>query len=267
MREALLGETIKELGIDLSQTEQAIVLIEPVLAGKAAFYPAAILRFSKPVDGKKFLSGGLKELQEARAEDKIYYNSKTEKMAEVPFSGFVADERTILLAPEPALQKMLAARAVQSPLIDRLRKLDLDHDVAGVFVLEPFRPIVAALAQNPDIPPQLSGLKSLDTDLDAVTLFLDISGDRLAEIILDGTSEAAADSLEKLARAALDMGKRMYGGMKEQVQKDAAKELPPDLAPKLLRAADELANDGIKITKRGKQIRISVAKPKGLDGQ
>jgi hypothetical protein len=70
-----------------------------------------------------------------------------------------------------------------------------------------------------------------------------------------------------LLNAALDMGKQMCGGAKEQMQKEAAKELPPDLTPKLLRAVDQLANDGVKVTRRGQQVYITADKPKGLDGQ
>jgi hypothetical protein len=241
--------------------------LQPGSDSNVAFFPAGILHFSEPVDGKKILSGTLNELEQAQAADKSYYRSKSEKMAGVPLAGHVANERTILLAPEPTLKKMLAAHHVNSPLIDRLRKLDLDHDVSGVFVLGPFRPVVAELAKSPDVPPQLSGLKSLDRDLDAVTLFLDVNGDKLVEIILEGTSEASANSLEMLVKAALDMGKQMYGGAQEQMQKEAVKELPPDLAPKLLRAADQIANDGIKVARRGQQVYITVDKPKGLDSQ
>ncbi|HEY7311291.1 MAG TPA: hypothetical protein VH643_18160 [Gemmataceae bacterium] len=240
--------------------------LQPGFDRSVAFSLAGILHFRKPVDGKKILGGMLKELEEARAADKIYYRSKTKEMARVPLAGHVANERTILLAPEPTLKKMLAVRNVNSPLIDRLRKLDLDHDVSGVFVLGPFRLVVAELAKNPNIPPPLAGVKTLDKDLDAATLFLDLNGSKLLEIVLDGTNEASANSLEQLVKAALDMGKQMYGGSKDMFQKEAAKELPPDLAPKLLRAADQLANDGIKVTKRGKQVHVTVDKPKGLDG-
>jgi hypothetical protein len=228
------------------------------------FFPAGILRFTEATDGKKVLGGSLKEMEEAQASGKTYYRSKSEKMAQVPLAGFVANDRTILLAPEPTLKKMLAAQNANSPLLDRLRGLDLDHDITGVFVVGPYKVALAELKNQPDVPPQLGGLKSLDRDLDAVTFTLDANKDSLLQIALHGTTDGAAASLEQLVNSALDMGKQMYGMIRPEMEKNLAKDLPPGVAPKLMRLADQLDKGGIRVTREGKRVTITVEKPKDL---
>jgi hypothetical protein len=238
---------------------------EPAPAGSnVLFYPAGILRFTEPIDGKKVLEGSLKQMEEANTAGKTYYRSKTETMAQVPLAGFVANDRTILLAPEPTLKKMLAAQNVNSPLLNRLRGLDLDHDITGVFVVGPYRAALAELRQQPDIPPQLGGLRTLDRDLEAVSFTLDANKDNLLQIILDGTSDNGGILLERLVNSALDTGKQMYDMIRAEMEKDVAKDLPPELAPKLMRLADQIKKGGIRVTREGKRVTITLEKPKDL---
>lgn len=238
---------------------------EPASTGSnVLFFPAGILRFTEPIDGKTVLGGSLKQMEEANAAGKTYYRSKTEKMAQVPLAGFVADDRTILLAPEPTLKKMLAAQNVNSPLLDRLRGLNLDHDVTGVFVVGPYRAALAELKKQPDIPPQLGNAKSLDSDLEAVTFTVDTNKDDLLQIVLLGTNDAAAGRLEQLVKSALDMGKQMYGMLRPEMEKGAAKDLPPELAPKLMRLADQIDKGGIRAIREGKRVTVTLEKPKDL---
>jgi hypothetical protein len=230
------------------------------------FFPAGILRFTEPIEGKKVLGGPLKEMEEAQASGKTYFRSKTEKMAQVPLAGFVANDRTILLAPEPTLKKMLAAQNVNSPLLSRLRGLDFKHDITGVFVVGPYKAALAELRKQPDLPPQLAGLRTLDRDLEAVTFTLDANGDTLLQIILYGTGNDgnAGVLLERLVNAALDMGKQMYGMIRPEMEKDMAKDLPPELAGKLMRLADQIDKGGIRVTREGNRVTITLEKPKDL---
>lgn len=265
MRAALLDQVAKAAGIDPRKIEQAIVLVDPFPGGNVLFFPAGIFRFAGAVEGKKILGGVLKETEEAKAEGKTYSRSKTEKMAKTPLAGYVADPRTILLAPEPTLKKMLAAGSKsKNPLFDRLSKLDLGNDISGAFLVAPIRPVLAQMEKSPDIPPNLAGLKSLHKTLEAVTLTVNIDKTKLIEIVLHGSDGAAAGELEKLVKAALDMGKQAYGGVRKNMQKQLMLDLPPDLASKLVRVADQIDKGGIKVTKKGKDVIVTLEKPKDL---
>jgi hypothetical protein len=287
-QEMLLGEAIQATGIDPRQIERAVLLIEPFPGGpppvgppgkapnpkgrpnppggsNVLFFPAGIVRFAEPMDGNKILSGVLKEVETGQAGGKSYFRSKTEKMAQVPLAGFVVDPQTILLAPEPTLKKMLTARNIRSPLIDRLRQLDLDHDITGIFVVGQLKPALAELKKQKDIPPQFAGLKDLDRNLEAISFTLDLNGDNLLQLVLHGPNDAAAQSLEQLARNALSMGQLMYGGMKADMQKQLSKELPPEVSSKLLRLTDQIEKGGIEVTRQGKQVSVTLKKPRDLD--
>jgi hypothetical protein len=238
----------------------------PPEGGNALFSLAGILRFTEPIDGKKILGGTLKQMEEANAAGKSYYRSKTEKMAQVPLAGFVANDRTVLLAPEPTLKKMLAAQNVNSLLLRRLREMNLDHDVAGVLVVGPYRAALAELKKQPNIPPKLAGLRTLDRDLEAVTFTLDANKDELLQITLYGTGNThdAGILLERLVNNALEMGKQMYGMIRAEMEKDMAKDLPPELAPKLMRLADQIEKGGIRVSREGNRVIVTLEKPKDL---
>ena len=238
----------------------------PPAGGNLLFSPAGILRFTGPIDGRQIVGGPLKQMEEANAAGKTYYRSKTEKMAQVPLAGYVANDRTILLAPEPTLKKMLAAQNVNSPLLNRLRGLDLDHDITGVFVVGPYRAALEELKKQPDIPPQLEGLRNLYRDLESVTFTLDANKDKLLQIVLYGTgnTDNAGVLLERLVNNALNMGKQMYGMIRAEMEKDMAKDLPPELAPKLMRLADQIEKGGIRVNREGNRVTITLEKPKDL---
>ncbi|HEV3262379.1 MAG TPA: DUF4339 domain-containing protein, partial [Gemmataceae bacterium] len=102
------------------------------------FAPGVILRFVEAVDGKQLLARNLKEVEEKTFTGKKYYRSTREKLAGAALAGYVADDRTVLWAPEPTLHKMLASSAAEGPLIERLRDVDPDDEATGVFVLGPF---------------------------------------------------------------------------------------------------------------------------------
>jgi hypothetical protein len=271
-QEQFLAGLIQEAGFDPRKLEQAILVTEPAppqskpkppakASSDSPVFVVFILRFVDKIDGKSILSKALKESEEASAGGKTYAKSKKEKAnAGQPLAGFAADERTILLGDEAMLKKMLAARDARGPLLDKLRDLDLDNDLFGVILLAPFKSQIAELAKAPNLPPPLAGLKTIDSDLIAVKIIGNLERDKLVQITLEGSSEQAAANLEKLARALLDMGKEFYKQFKPELEK----QMPPDLRGKLLKVADQIQNNGIKVAKEGKNVVVTLEKPKDL---
>jgi hypothetical protein len=122
-------------GVDPRQIEQAIVLL-PV--GPRPVPVAVILRFSTPHGGEKALAqmaAALRygELAPAEHAGKRYWRC----IGRVAAAGYAADAHTLLVGSELCVQTMMATKAAQSPLLDRLRKVDARNDLALVAVAEP----------------------------------------------------------------------------------------------------------------------------------
>ncbi len=221
---------------------------------------AGIVRFTESVNGRQVLDQLLKQSEEANAAGKTYYRSKSEKAAGAPLAGHVADERTLVVAPEPMLRKMLAAPNVPTPLRDKLREFELDNDVFGVTVVEPFKAQLKESLQAADLPPQLAKLKSIDQDLVAVRLIANLNSDKLLQVTLEGKNEQSASNLEETSKNALDMGKAFYPFLKGQVQKDVPPEWT-DLVNEYFKVMDQILTGGIKVTKEGKNVVLTLEKP------
>jgi hypothetical protein len=291
-RAKLIEQGIQTIGIDFGKVEQIIVVLEPAPPGPpkkqsapprpppgkgppgqpprpgadepAPFIGAVILRFAEHVDGMEMLTKFLRQTDAVKSSGKTYYRSKTEKQDGEPLAGHF-DDRTILLGPESAIQKMLAAKNASSPLRDKLREFGLENDVFGIFLTEPIKPMLKGLAQSPQAKQQFPTAKTLDEDLIAVSLTANLDGDKLVQIVLEGQNDAAAQNLEKLVNAGLDVGKKIYPQfVKPQIEKAA----PPDVAAKLVKVTDQIQQkDGITVSREGKNVVVTLHKPKDLDAQ
>ncbi|HMF15349.1 MAG TPA: hypothetical protein VKE94_23705 [Gemmataceae bacterium] len=278
---------IEETGIDFSKVERVIVVMEPTSPGQPRNRPqpdkrpgqqppqadnepapvtaAVIFHFTDLVDGMQILNKDLKETEPVPAGDKTYFRSKSEKADGAPLAGYFDGHRTVLIGPEPMIKKMVGAKNVFSPLIVKLREFELDNDIFGIFLMGPFKPALRKMAQSPDIPPQLEQAKKLDQTLSAVKVLGNLDNDELLEVILVGENDAAGGSLEDLARNALDMGKAFYPLFKTQMQKAMQKDVPPQVSEKIFKVTDQiLKKDGITVTREGKEVTVTLNKPKHL---
>jgi hypothetical protein len=264
VRAALPEEVItlasQDLGIDPLKVERAVVLAEPTPGGNVAFFPGGIIRFREPVDGKAVLGKVLKESQEASADGKWYLHSKTETMAGVPIAGHVADDKTILLAPEPTLKKMLAAKG-DGPLARQLRQVDLNSDVAAVFVMEPVRELAkeAAKEARGELPPDFAEVATLPDRVKAAVLALNLSGEPLLKLTVEAENAESADVLEKLLGQGKDLLKKSYPDLRKQL----APELPPELSKDVLEMLDKVP-DGLLIGRAGTTLTVTLKSPGDL---
>jgi hypothetical protein len=154
---------------------------------------------------------------------------------------------------------------VFSPLTVKLREFELDNDMFGIFLMGAFKPALREMAQSPNIPPQLEQAKKLDQTLYAVKVLGNLDNDELLEITLVGENAASGASLEDLARKALDMGKEFYPKFKIPMQQAMQKDVPPEVSEKLFKVTDQiLKKDGISVTREGKEVTLTLIKPKDL---
>ncbi|HEV3258402.1 MAG TPA: hypothetical protein VG013_16095 [Gemmataceae bacterium] len=256
----LIAPVLKASGIDPRQIEQAIALVDPMPGGNVLFLPGGIIRFAGPVDGKKLLSQGLKGAQEATFKGKTYYRGN-EAMAGTKVCGYVPDDRTVVLGPEPTLQKMLSAQEAKSPLIDRLRKVDLDNDVIAVFVMAPVRPVAQELMKQAksSLPPMFAEAATLPERLQSATVALNLSGDTLLKVDLEADSEESAGVLLNLTSAGHKQLKDLYPVFRKQLEGQA----PPPVAGPIFAVLDD-AVAGLGVKKDAGHVVVSLKAPKGL---
>jgi predicted Zn finger-like uncharacterized protein len=261
----------KEVGFDPRKVERVVLLLEPFPENNVMASPAGIIRFADPVDGKKILGKVLGQMGTATFKKKDYYRSTTWQMARVPVAGYVADDRTILLAPEPTLRKMLLANAPKSPLLDGLRDIDLDNDIVALFCMDQGQQPASKMTvrqaagmtlneAKANLPPQLAAITTVPDRLKSVTLALNLSGDTLLKVVLEGKDKESADVFEKLVNEGLKMVRQGYKEVSGMLMAMA----PPDLAGSLDKVAKDLL-DGITTSKDGPRLTVSVKMPRGLD--
>src|SRR5205814_442456 len=111
------------------------------------------------------------ETKEQTHAGNTYHTSLKNKQSGQPLTGCFVDDRTVLIAPEQTLRKMLAAAAgSKGPVADQLRKMNWEGDALAVVLVEPFRSMATEFAKQvgPALPPPLAEATSLPARLKLV---------------------------------------------------------------------------------------------------
>jgi hypothetical protein len=271
----LLAPVIKAIGADPRNLEEVVLLLDPSppepakkdpkdVASDLPVMPAAILRFVSKVDGPRLLGDALGGVDKTTFQDMSYYRSKTVDLARSLIAGYVADERTLLVAPEPTLHKMLTASEVNSILVDRLRATEVNHDVVIVSVLEPakFRKLLTELLQPiKTAQAEYAVAATLPDRLQAATLSLDLGGSTMMTLALDAPNEEAAKTLEEQVKNARTRLWREW----PEMRKNLAKQLSPDLSEAVLTVGDQVV-PAIYPKREGTRVTVTVLMPQALPG-
>jgi serine/threonine protein kinase len=267
-------EMVRELGVKPEQVEQVIVLLQAGGSGPAAApppkdapdltpVPGAIIRFAEPADGRQVLTRLLKGLREEKHEGKTYYRTSTgEALLGLPLAGALPDERTVLVAPEPVLRKMLAADgSAKSPLLDRLRQTDTKDEITGIAIVEPYRKLLNALAGQFKalLPPDLADAASLPDRVVAATAAVNLRDKTLFKVSLEADSDENAEALDDLAFKALNWARKAYPDFRPTL----VHQLPAEVVQPALAVADQLFG-GVHVTREGKRLVVRLEKPEGL---
>jgi hypothetical protein len=223
------------------------------------FFAAAIVRFNTEVKVEQTMAAVLKDPKPVSFQGKSYFKSATRTVSGEP-CAWMPDDRTLLIAPEPTLRKMMSSSAAQSPLIDRLRTMPA-NDVSLVLFMGPYRKIASAWLQEnkAKIPDQLAGLTNMPDRLEAVTLTVNLAGDPVLTLGLEGRDAAAAGALEESAKASLDFLKLMWSFSRATLIKDA----PPAVSAQLLPLGDQL-HGGVLVKREGTGVLVSLRRPEGF---
>lgn len=199
-REILQAAFQQEVGLDPTQIEQAVgVLTLAAERPEPAF--GLILRFGQPLVRDQALAKQLARAPKATHSGKEYYQAD--------LAVLFADDRTLVLAPEPVLKRMIDAAGADSPLLKMLRKADAADDAQAIVALEPLRPLInQVLANPPPLPPALGDLLQLPKLVEQVHVRVS-GGVRQVSLSLTAGDAQQAGDVERILKQAIAVGKQM----------------------------------------------------------
>lgn len=181
-----------------------------------------------------------------------------------------ADDRTVLVAldGEEALKKLLAGGEAKGPLVERLSRADVSHDVVLVFAMDLVRD---QLKENQEQskrfapPPILPVLETLPL-LQGVTITANLNDDTLGKIVLQAVDADGAAKAEEQAKV-------FQQKLKEEIETARKRfaEMPDGGLPEEIRAPIEKAMalgekvvNALTVMKTGVEVVITLKPVKGI---
>jgi hypothetical protein len=241
----------REMGIDPLAIETAIA-IAAAPTGEGPPDWGVVLRFSQPQQ----LAGKWLEQTEPATAGQIAY-----RRALRPTEPSICqiDPRTILVGAEPMLREMIAARDVDSPLLQTLRSTPMRNDITAVLAVGPIRGLLKQFtAQSPPLPPPLQPLLEMPDQLDTVMVAVNLSRERMSGIKLIATDEVAAQKLETTLQQGLAFGKQLLLGQMLQSMDDAGDDPEQQAMQRYLVRVANTLEGRIRPTRTDKQVLITL---------
>jgi len=259
MKDDEVAEAIKKFSIHPDEIEQIIVPVrfDEKQPGQPKLSGYMITRFAHEVDAREVLA----RLHPRELIQDVQFGGKT-CLDLGPGAGmaFVPARNTILLALKENMGGILAVTTSNSPLSERLKKAGADVDlvIIGEFETHPGlnKQIDACKA---DVPPFLQDYVELAKSSREFAVALDLRGDTLLQIVLDGKDAAAASAADERFKDA----KKMLGGLLAGIKQGAPKEVRTEYAD-AFKLGDE-AIDSVRVGKSGAQVTVAMKRPAGFD--
>jgi prepilin-type processing-associated H-X9-DG protein len=198
----------KELGIDPVEIEQILAFAEAPQSLQAGPPQAGIvLRMVAPLSEGEILAPLWRETEEAQLNGKSYRKARDPMMLSI----FRPDDRTLILAHDGLLQKMLDNRT--KPQAGRMSKIlagiAAPPDAMAVVLVEPIRPLIAQPLAMAPVPPPFADLKKIPELLNSIGTKINLTGDTAATLTIRAADEQAAEQLEQMIDKYLALGKQM----------------------------------------------------------
>jgi hypothetical protein len=171
----LLGRLQAEIGFDPRKLDEAIFAMghrseadEGGGFGREAF--GVILRSSEPFVREKFPSN-MRDAKETLFEGQKYFAAPSAWQA----SYAMPNDRTLVIASEVDLKKMLTARNTKSPLVEAMAKADRKKLANLVVTMAPIRKLVPEGANGQQLPPPLDTFLKMVELIDVVEVSVNAS--------------------------------------------------------------------------------------------
>jgi type II secretory pathway pseudopilin PulG len=249
--EVFTAAGMKEFGFDPLKIDEALLLAPWPSGGPPDV--GLVLRFSRP-----YAAGGM-TLDRVAGERVEFQGQTYVRTGGGAPCTYLPDDRTIVFATEPMLQKMLAARGADSGLIKLLRAADKSVDVLGLVSVDDVRgPLTQLMAAAPPLPPNLADVTKLPDLLSNIEIRLSLVPGANQQFIFDTRDEAAADRLEQLLLQALEMGKQIAAQqVTAKIGNDNSDPVQRALQQYFNRLADEIATL-FRPVRQGNTVTITV---------
>ncbi|MCE9547447.1 MAG: DUF1559 domain-containing protein [Planctomycetia bacterium] len=178
-----------------------------------------------------------------------------------PAGYFFADDRTLVFGDEKSLQQMISASGKPSPLVDMLARMDGNHDVVAAGLMAPFQQMLSPAAKDAGqhLPPPLQRAAALPDQVKWAALTVDLSGENLLKLSLEGNDAAASKDLAGHFTAGRDFLKQMYDAKRPLIERDT----PPDARQPILKLLDDLMA-GLTVTQNAERVTLTLKSPADL---
>jgi hypothetical protein len=239
----------KYLGFDPVDVESVVVVVEPPTPLPGG---GAVIRFNKPHATADLLPILKSQTTEARLEGHSYRRA----LGPMGFSVYLADERTLIVAMEPTLRRMLQNKKepAQSKLKDRLRGAQGDPDVLLVVEIGPIRELINRLVEGIPLPLDFVDLKKIPDLVSAVQLDWTLTPEMSIALALSAANEADANELERIVNQSLDAARRM---IVERIEKGFTDDPVEQATAQYVRRISGVIVDAVRPVRKKNQLVVS----------
>lgn len=261
--EVLSAASREAWGIDLVDVEEVLVFAKALASpgGPPPEY-GMVVRLARSYA----LDNVLPELRKATEAAQIAGQPYRRSRVPMAPSYFMLDARTLLVAPDATLQKMVAnhAKPVQGKVGTRLGQLGAAHDAAVVVLGEPLRPLLDRELSRVPLPPTFGDVAKVPGLIDVVEARANVVGQVGATLDVTACDEASAVELQKM----ID---RWIPEIKQLIQKDLARQghgnqpIEKATAAYVTRISDRVLNM-LRPTRQGDRLVLSTG-PGGAETQ
>ncbi len=231
----------QQFGIDPVDIESVLFVVLPPGETEPGF--GAVLRLAKPYS-----------LDDLKWEGRPYRDGMHPGAPDL----LMPDDHTLMVGQQPVLQQMMDnhAKPSEGPLAKLMARTRIEGDLMALAVLEPVRPMLAAELADAPLPPPFAGLKNVPDLVDAVKLDVGVARGTMLALTVLAVDEEAAEQLERLVNALLDVGRQMaLMQLAEQTQSDdpveqAAAQYSQRISGKLV--------EMLRPDRAGRRLRIAI---------
>ncbi len=195
----------KEWGLDPLELEWVVGTIVVSSSGPPMF--GLVLRTSAPVDDSALLPSLKRNTDAQTLDGRPYYRAQDPMI--MP-SIYLPDDRTVIIAQEGMLQKILKSRRDTQPgKVGRLlQEMTPLPDAVLVLDFEPLRPLVQGFLMQDPPPPQFRAIEAIPALVQTAELHADIVGSPHFYIALHAKSAADAMKLQNVLSEIMETGKQ-----------------------------------------------------------
>lgn len=248
--------------IDPKSLRRVVLLLDPASL-ETKMPPGVILQFEEDFDGEGFFKQAYDDVQPGTIEGKAVFTSKKAGNGQIAGVGYVASPRTLVMGPEPTVQKMLATSDEPRPLLDQLKRCNLKSDIIVEVLAEPLAKSLsqAASAGPGGMPPQAAMAAGMLQEVKSASLRVCFTGDQLLQLTIVGAKPDSADKIHGQFSFL-----QMMAAQQVQGQKAAPADQPQAPTGESLAGIGEEILKGLELKKEDDRVLVTIKMPEDLPG-